>query len=211
MSAFVGRALCSRNNWDKEGWVWNQSYTRGQLWSRLRTVYHSYIHPPTPRQVSGSKKCRKWNDLLRNAKRLSVSKDRAGPWEPPTSMWTACAHNDLHCPQSLFWLSVWGNILSCLVVQVTSILSTTLCCVVFRPSVFLRWSVIKELKSPGKFCLPSVTILCSKSFLAFDHFVPFVTIFEMMYACILVKLWKWLISIGSLNLKYYFPCVHWYL
>lgn len=118
-------------------------------------MHHSYIHPHPDRAQD-----------QRNAGNLMICSEMqkntnvivSQQWHG-RSMRTTCVHNDLHCQQCLFWLSVWGNTLSCLVVQVISILSTSLCCVVSRPLVFLTWSVIEELRSPGRFCLPPVVVV----------------------------------------------------
>ena len=129
------------------------------------TSCHSYLHLH-PGQVSGSKESRKWNYLLVKANiKKKVDKRYCRQWHG-RFMRTSSVRETKTCAHTLTFivcsLSVWGHTLSCLVVQVISVVSAGLCCGVFGPSVCLTWSVSEKLQSPGKFCRPPIIIAAHK-------------------------------------------------
>lgn len=144
--------------------VCKQSYTIGKFVVRIEDS-SSFIHPPAPRQVSGSKGSRKRNYLRGNAKKRqkwhcppSVRNDTEGPWErrhpweQPVYTMTCIVHS-LYCDfesEATYSPVLWfRSLVSC---------PPGFCCEVCRPLLYLSWSVIEKLGSPGKFCIPPIMV-----------------------------------------------------
>lgn len=107
------------------------------------------------------------------------------PWEQPVYTMAYIVYS----------LSVWDNIFSCLVVQIISILSTSLCCGVSFKAIGIselicHWKAQKSWEVLSSTHYGSVQ-RAKPCIVVFDHFVPIVTLFEMVHAGDLLKQWEY--------------------
>lgn len=161
-----GQSPLIRNNWEKRsGAIKAAPHTfRTFVVKTTTTVHHSYNHPLCLRIKGG--------DLISSEiQNNTIVRSHCHPTLTRPSIGTSNVNENSLCGQWCSLSAVFTQVevtLSCLVVQVISILSTSLCCLVSRSSVFVPLASSEvmgsstgcgSVQSPALLCLIALSLL----------------------------------------------------